>query len=284
MSYKSLVTLNLNVKENAGWCLSFARQVFGAPAGFAHATASWNAAKFRHETRSLPNVAVPLYFRWVNKIVGDPNFGVNQGHVVVFVPGRGFLSSPGKGFGQQWFDSIVAVENYFGCTFVGWTEDINGKRVAEYVADSQPAPVAPPVVTGNGGDYYLDVEVNGYADSRSAAERVNANSRVPAGSYKVFNEANGVVNITRDASKPGWWINPADDVAPAPAPQPAPEAPQVPSYTVKAGDTLGQIILDQGWSTPAGLWGDGGDVNRIAAANGIANPSAISIGQVIRKA
>lgn len=185
--------------------------------------ASWNAAKFRHETRSLPNVAVPLYFRWVNKIVGDPNFGVNQGHVVVFVPGRGFLSSPGKGFGQQWFDSIVAVENYFGCTFVGWTEDINGKRVAEYVADPAPAPVAPAVNTGQGGDYRLVVNVPGFVNASDAANHANSNSTAPAGDYKIYNQANGMVNVTVDASKPGYWINPSDNVAPAP--QPAAPAP-----------------------------------------------------------
>lgn len=136
---KSLVTLNLDVKENAGWCLSFARRVFGAPAGFAHATASWNAARFKNTSREMPNVAVPVYFKWINRIVGDPNYGVDQGHVVVFVPGRGFLSSPGVGYGSTWFDSIVAVEKYFGATYRGWTQDINGKRVAE------PAPVQPPV-------------------------------------------------------------------------------------------------------------------------------------------
>lgn len=54
--------------------------------------------------------------------------------------------------------------------------------------------------------------------------------------------------------------------------------------TVKSGDTLGQIILDQGWATNAGLWGASGDVARIAAANGIADANQISIGQVIKKA
>ena len=75
------------------------------------------------------------------------------------------------------------------------------------------------------------------------------------------------------------------DPTPEPAPKPIPE-PTIDenSYVVKSGDTLGQIIIDQGWSTDAGLWGDGGDVARIAAANGIFNPDMIHPGDVIRKA
>lgn len=76
------------------------------------------------------------------------------------------------------------------------------------------------------------------------------------------------------------WEEPS---TPPPAPEPTPE-PSVPTYTVKPGDTLGQIILDQGWATDAGLWGPNGDVARIAAANGISNPDLIHPGQVIKKA
>lgn len=70
--------------------------------------------------------------------------------------------------------------------------------------------------------------------------------------------------------------------APEPAPQPAPQ-PSNDSYTVKKGDTLGQIILDQGWGTGQ-LWGANGDVARVAKANGIADPNLIQPGQVIKKA
>jgi hypothetical protein len=55
-------------------------------------------------------------------------------------------------------------------------------------------------------------------------------------------------------------------------------------YTVKEGDTLGQIILDQGWGTANTLWGDNGDVARVAAANDISDPDLLHIGDVIRKA
>lgn len=76
-----------------------------------------------------------------------------------------------------------------------------------------------------------------------------------------------------------WFEPPKPPEPPKPAPQ-----PDVPTYTVKSGDTLGQIILDQGWSTPAGLWGPEGDVARVAKANGISDPNLIHPGQVIKKA
>lgn len=220
ISLKALVTVNTSIKDNAGWCLSFARRVFGAPAGYEHATDSWKAAKHRHETREMPNVAVPVYFKWINHIVGDENYGVNQGHVVAWIPGKGFLSSPGYGYGQQWFDSIVAVEKYFGCTFVGWTEDINGKRIAKSAPKPAPTPTAPAVNTGQGGEYRLVVSVPGFKTATDAASRKDGNSTVEKGVYKIFNQSNGMVNITRDVSQPGWWINPSDNNAPAPAPKP----------------------------------------------------------------
>lgn len=63
-----------------------------------------------------------------------------------------------------------------------------------------------------------------------------------------------------------------------------PKPDETPKYVVQPGDNLGNIIVKQGWATSAGLWGPNGDVARIAKANGIANPSVIHPGQVIRKA
>lgn len=85
------------------------------------------------------------------------------------------------------------------------------------------------------------------------------------------------------------WIDGRDiaeeyeEVIPDPTPQPTP-TPAEGVYVVKEGDTLGQIVLDQGWNTDAGLWGDNGDVARIAKANGIENPDLIHPGDEIRNA
>lgn len=66
---------------------------------------------------------------------------------------------------------------------------------------------------------------------------------------------------------------------PTPAPQPA----ERPKYTVQAGDTLGQIIVSQGWTNGRNLWGADGAVEQIARHNGIANPNVIYAGQVIER-
>jgi hypothetical protein len=85
------------------------------------------------------------------------------------------------------------------------------------------------------------------------------------------------------------WIDGRDiaeeyeEVIPDPTPQPTP-TPAEGVYVVKEGDTLGQIVLDQGWNTDAGLWGDNGDVARIAKANGIENPDLIHPGDAVHNA
>jgi lipoprotein NlpD len=63
---------------------------------------------------------------------------------------------------------------------------------------------------------------------------------------------------------------PAPAVAPTPAPPAMAEAP-VPSYTVKRGDTLYQIALDNGL-----------DYRELAAWNNVENVNLIRIGQVLR--
>jgi len=66
-------------------------------------------------------------------------------------------------------------------------------------------------------------------------------------------------------------------------PSPAPVIKQSDSsYTVRRGDTLGQVLIDQGWVTGRGLWGADGDAARSATANGIADPNLIFPGQVVR--
>lgn len=72
------------------------------------------------------------------------------------------------------------------------------------------------------------------------------------------------------------------------SPEPSPEAPQptkpadTTSYTVKKGDTLGDIAVKLGWAT-TGLFGDTGYTQKIAEKNGIKNRGVIFPGQVIYK-
>ncbi|MFE3291633.1 LysM peptidoglycan-binding domain-containing protein [Rhodococcus sp. NPDC059234] len=73
-----------------------------------------------------------------------------------------------------------------------------------------------------------------------------------------------------------------DTPAAAPEPEPAPvepaaaEAPPAPAaqtHTVESGDTL--------WDLAQRFYGDGNQFQRIADANGIPNPDAINVGQVL---
>jgi hypothetical protein len=122
-----------NVKSDAGWCLWFAQEVWQVPHQFPTAWKAWQAVKFKHGERDLPNVCVPVWFdHWgtYNGVYGQ------YGHVVTYFPNRGFLSSPGRGYGQDWLATIEAVERRFNSTFVGWSEDMQpGVRVVQYVKE-----------------------------------------------------------------------------------------------------------------------------------------------------
>jgi len=116
--------MNLNVKSQAGWCLFFVQEVYGVPHLYRSAFDAYKATKFKHTT-ALPNYSVPVWFEHWGTYGTPPTYG-NWGHVVAYVPGKGFLSAPGTGYGQQWFKSILEIEKYFNAKYVGWSEDISG--------------------------------------------------------------------------------------------------------------------------------------------------------------
>lgn len=130
MSWQALATPNLAVTDGAGWCLRFTQSVWGAPAMYESAWKAWEATQLKHfTTESLPDVPCVVWFsHW-----GNYGYYANWGHVVTFVPGKGFLSSPTSGVGQTWLLTIDQVERTFNSQFAGWSEDINGLRVAEYI-------------------------------------------------------------------------------------------------------------------------------------------------------
>lgn len=199
MSYIQLIQPDTTVCEAPGYCLGMATKVFfGSQGGYGCATDAWNASPTKNGSRDLPPVAIPCFFSWTGTIDG---WTKDWGHVVVYIPGRGFLSSPGRWsdpYGQQWFDSLEAIERWFGCTYVGFTLDI-----------------------------------------------------MP----------NGTVAAITDE--------------PAPSPEPAPQ-PSGRTYTVVPGDNL--------WGICERMYGyaDWGNVNNVAAVNGIANPNLIFPGQVLQ--
>lgn len=84
----------------------------------------------------------------------------------------------------------------------------------------------------------------------------------------------------------GWvWVVPptyTPDPTPTPVPTPTPQ-PVADTYTVKAGDTLGQIALNLGWCNGCKLFGNDGYTQELAEYNGIPNRGLIYQGQVIRR-
>lgn len=132
MSYKQLVKANVGISEQVGWCLSYARRVFGRPAVEPTAWDGWQRCKYKHKNRSFPKgVSFPVWFdHW-----GDYGSGwARYGHVaVVHTDGRVY-SSPLNGYGRAVFgsvDELVATFRAYGLnmTYVGWSEDISGARV-----------------------------------------------------------------------------------------------------------------------------------------------------------
>lgn len=96
-------------------------------------------------------------------------------------------------------------------------------------------------LAGNGSTYTIAQSIPGYVTADDAKNGKNSNSSVPAGSYFVFNQSSGMVNVTRSVGTPGWWINPTDNKSGTPSPAPA-------SYVVSKGDTVDGICDKYGIS------------------------------------
>lgn len=132
---RQLVAPNTGVKDYAGFCLRFTQSVYGAPAQHESAWDAWNATSYKHETsENIPDVSAPVWFSHFGTYGNPPRYD-NWGHVVAYIPGQGYLSSPGSGYGSKMFDSIQAVESYFNAKYVGWSEDLNGLRIAEITSN-----------------------------------------------------------------------------------------------------------------------------------------------------
>ena len=132
--WQQLVEPNTSITMPAGWCLGLVQRVYGAPGLHNTAWQAWQATEDKHYDRELPPVSVPLWFDHWGTYGGV--YG-QFGHVVAWIPGRGFLSSPANGVGQDWVATIEQVERRYNSKYVGWTTDINTVKVAEYVKEDE---------------------------------------------------------------------------------------------------------------------------------------------------
>ena len=92
---------------------------------------------------------------------------------------------------------------------------------------------------------------------------------------------------THNMNISGWvWVvpdsyNPEPEPTPEPAPEPNPIS--IDTYTVRKGDTLGQIVKTLHWCDGCKLFGDDGYCQKLANFNGIKNRGLIYPGQVIKR-
>jgi hypothetical protein len=150
MGYTQIRSANPNAKSYPGYCLQLVTEsFFTTPGGHNTARDAWDASGTKNTSRAMPSVQVPVFFSWVGTINGVRK---DWGHVVVYFPGRGFLSSPGKwtdGYGNQWFSSIEAVERWFNAPYLGFTLDIPMRGpVASFTPDPTPTPTPTPTPSG----------------------------------------------------------------------------------------------------------------------------------------
>lgn len=139
-------------------------------------------------------------------------------------------------------------------------------------ATPAPGPAPTPQPAPAPTTYAVTGSMPGYTTAADALARQNSNSSVPVGTYSIFNKVDGMLNISRIAGEPGWWINPLQN---------QPTAPKK-YITVQKGWGLSNIATAAGYA-------DAGSPSRwaaIAALNGTENweefNAHLQPGQVVR--
>ena len=133
-------------------------------------------------------------------------------------------------------------------------------------------------VITNGGQYgHVGMAVGSYNNGYVALFGTNQGGAACSGGGAVANTINMGLSQFAGAFRPkSWHITPSPDPTPTPTPEPS-----ATSYTVRKGDTLGEIAIKNGWFKSGKLFGDDGLAQQIANRNGILNRGLIFPGQVI---
>lgn len=151
---------------------------------------------------------------------------------------------------------------------------VNGKDVASWLVKNYgwkyiSNPVEGAIGSGGFNTQYGHTVMYLYSTGNNTAMVNDAN-------WKPLTVATHNMNIS------GWvWVVPGD-YTPDPTPTPTP-TPVSNSYTVKKGDTLGEIARKLGWYLGPKMFGDDGYAQSLADYNNIPNRGLIYPGQVIRR-
>ena len=153
---------------------------------------------------------------------------------------------------------------------------VNGKDIASWLVKNYgwkyiSTPVEGAIGSGGFNTTYGHTAMYLYSTGKDTAMVNDAN-------WKPLTVATHNMNIS------GWvWVVPGD-YTPSPSPTPTPTpSPVSDSYTVKKGDTLGQIVKTLHWCDGCKLFGDDGYTQNLADYNNIPNRGLIYPGQVIRR-
>lgn len=101
-----------------GLCLKFVRTALGIPAVYPSAIAAWNGAEKRHTGNGTPPAGTPVF--WA---------GGTYGHIALSVGGGRVLSTDILRRGKVDEVAIGTIQARWGLTYLGWTEDLNGRPV-----------------------------------------------------------------------------------------------------------------------------------------------------------
>jgi hypothetical protein len=145
MPYVQKFAPNLDAVAYPGQCLWLVEEAYNTPEPFTSmyptARDSWDASAFKHETNEMPGVPVPVYFSWTGEIDGVTK---DWGDCRIFVPGRGVFGSPlnwDDPQGNAWVADLNEIERLIpGAKYLGWTEDISGFRVVDFVEPESTPP------------------------------------------------------------------------------------------------------------------------------------------------
>lgn len=138
---RQLVKPYLKQEARAGDCLFFTFHAFGGKNGQGNqfARQAWNNQRGRHVGKMPPKgLSVPVWFDHFGTY-GNPPTYKNWGHAAVSLPDGRVLSSPATAgaFGQTVFASIDALCAALNCTYLGWSEWMDGTQIVG--PDVQPA-------------------------------------------------------------------------------------------------------------------------------------------------
>lgn len=172
----------------------------------------------------------------------DPRFDlVNRGCAKYWTDLNGKWAVPGATYGQkiiELFDSIVAET----------PKPVEPPKPAE-----KPKPVEPPKPTVK--TYKLVVNCRTYTNAANAKKRNKPVGTYGPGTYYVYKESDGMINVSRTPGSPGGWINPKDNAK-------VPTVAYYPKYkgsTVSIVTALNSLKIDSSYTNRA----------KIAKANGI---------------